>query len=287
MYDGTALAPGAQQDFTFAASNGCDSVVTVTVVALPEVSFDQILTPGCPNGANGSISFSNVSGSGGPYVYSIDGGSGQLSPDFTGFTAGDYILQVSDANGCESQAAVTLTALEALAAIAANVELSCDATQAALVSVQVLSGDDTPLTYQWQGGSSDPALAVTAPGSYSVTVSNACESLTLSATAEYEAIGDRALIYIPNAFSPNADGINDEFQVYVNEEALLESFEFYVFDRWGNLLMRSDNPNVRWNGEYHNRAMVPGVYAWRFRAMVQYCGQMREVVQHGDVTLVR
>ena len=202
-------------------------------------------------------------------------------------TSGEHLLQVSDVNGCVGESEVTLTALESLAAVAENVSLSCDATQASNISVTVVSGDDTPLSYQWQGGSTNPILPVTAPGSYAVTVSNSCESLTLTATAEYEAIGERALIYVPNAFSPNADGINDEFQAYLNDEALLESFEFYVFDRWGNLLMRSNDPNARWDGSYRNRPQAQGVYAWRFRAMVQYCGQTQEVIRNGDVTLVR
>ncbi|NUN99583.1 MAG: PKD domain-containing protein [Saprospiraceae bacterium] len=286
-YNNTALSPGVQQSFTFAASSGCDSVVTVTVVALPEVSFDQILTPGCPNGANGSISFSNVSGSGGPYVYSIDGGPGQLSPDFTGLTAGSHVLEATDVNGCSDEATVTLTALESLTAIVQNAALPCDATQSGLVAVQVLSGDDTPLTYLWQDGSVAPALSVTQPGSYPVTITNACESVTLTATAEYEAIGDRALIYMPNAFSPNADGINDEFMAFINDEALVETFELFVFDRWGNLLLRSDDPNARWDGAFKNKVLKQDVYVWRIKARIQVCGQTQEIVRHGDVMLVR
>jgi len=285
-YNNTALVPGAQQSFTFAASNGCDSVVMVTVVALPEVSFDQLLAPGCPNIPDGKITFVNVNG-GGSYAYSINDEPAQLSPFFVNIAAGDYLLQITDGNGCTAATEVTLTALEPLAATTENAELSCDATQPATVNVQVVSGDDSPLSYQWQGGSSDPVLTVTTPGTYAVTVSNGCESLTLSATAAYEAIGDRALFYVPNAFSPNSDGINDEFRAFINDEALVESFEFYVFDRWGNLLMRSESPDARWNGDFRNRPMLPGVYAWRFRAVVQYCGQVQEVIQHGDVTLVR
>jgi len=286
-FNGTALAPGAQQDFTFAASSGCDSVVTVTVVALPEVSFDPILAPGCPNSPDGKISFVNVNGGGGPYAYSLSNGPAQASPFFVELAAGDYLMQITDGNGCTAEAEVELTALESLAAITENAELLCDATQPATVSVQVISGDDTPLTYQWQDGSGDPILSVTAPGTYAVTVANACESLTLSATVAYEAIDGQALFYVPNAFSPNDDGINDEFQAFINNAALVESFEFYVFDRWGNLLMRSNSPDAGWDGVFRNRPMIPGVYAWRFRAMVQYCGQVHEVVEHGDVTLVR
>ncbi len=286
-YNGTALAPGAQQDFTFAASNGCDSVVTVTVVAFPEVSFNELLEAGCPNSADGKITIVDLQGGGGPYSYSINNGPPQQSPSFIDVPAGDHLLQVSDGNGCTGEAQVTLSALEPLMVRAENAELLCDDTQPVPLSVLVLSGDDTPLSYQWQDGSTEPVLAVTAPGAYSVTVSNDCESIILEPTATYERLGDRALFYIPNAFSPNGDGINDEFQVFVNDGALVERFELFIFDRWGNLLLRKDNSDARWDGIYHNKLLKPDVYVWRVEAFVQYCGQFQKVIKHGDVTLVR
>ena len=284
-YNGTSLSPGAQMDFTFAASSGCDSIVSVTVVALPEISFEQTLVPGCPNDADGSILISNVSGVA-PYSYALGNEPAQTSPEFTNLEAGNYLVQVSDANGCTAESEVSLTALESLAAITNDVQLSCEALEATL-NVMVLSGDDTPITYTWQDGSAMETLSVNTPGTYTVAVANACESLNLSASVQYEAIGEGSLIYVPNVFSPNADGINDDFQAFISNEVLLESFEFYVFDRWGTLLMRSNDPDMRWNGDYRNRPLNDGVYVWRLKAVVQYCGQTQEIVRHGDVVILR
>lgn len=54
-------------------------------------------------------------------------------------------------------------------------------------------------------------------------------------------------IYIPNAFSPNNDGVNDVFQVVTNE---LISFEISIFNRWGQLVYHSEDPNEVWQGDY-------------------------------------
>lgn len=72
-------------------------------------------------------------------------------------------------------------------------------------------------------------------------------------------------IYIPNSFSPNDDGINDNFQVYLPQgvEGIASSFQ--IFDRWGGLLYQDENVNlrdVRWNGKSDGQPMNMGVYVY-------------------------
>ncbi len=71
-------------------------------------------------------------------------------------------------------------------------------------------------------------------------------------------------IYIPNAMTPNGDGKNDLFSVYYNEDKLL-NFDFYIFDRWGNLVYETHHPNFSWDGTYKGQTLPDGTYVWKMR----------------------
>jgi gliding motility-associated-like protein len=90
-------------------------------------------------------------------------------------------------------------------------------------------------------------------------------------------------IYLPNAFSPNGDNINDIFLLTFNCEQV-DYYNLQIFDRWGNLIFESNNKDKGWNGKYKEQNMNPGVYPY----VVQYelHGGERKVMA-GDVTLVR
>lgn len=73
-------------------------------------------------------------------------------------------------------------------------------------------------------------------------------------------------LYIPGSFTPNGDGLNDEFLV-VGEGIGLTYFELKVFDRWGNLMFQSKNPAFGWDGKSSaNGELVPsGAYPYTVR----------------------
>lgn len=69
-------------------------------------------------------------------------------------------------------------------------------------------------------------------------------------------------VFVPNAFSPNGDGVNDNLFAYVTFPNL-EDFVFEVYDRWGNVVFHTDNPQVGWNGKNKNDKKVEnGVYVY-------------------------
>jgi gliding motility-associated-like protein len=69
----------------------------------------------------------------------------------------------------------------------------------------------------------------------------------------------RPIVFVPNAFTPNNDGINDYlFLSYQN----LISLHFQLFDRWGKLLFETTNPNFSWDGKYNDVALPFGIYQW-------------------------
>jgi len=88
---------------------------------------------------------------------------------------------------------------------------------------------------------------------------------------------------LPNAFSPNGDGLNDEFKVAAS---LLDEIEFIrIFDRWGNFLWQSSDINLGWDGNYKGKKMGAGVYVYTVQARCPLDG--RPFQKHGDITLLR
>ena len=68
-----------------------------------------------------------------------------------------------------------------------------------------------------------------------------------------------AWIYVPNAFTPNGDGINNVVHVHSQSIANLK---FYIYDRWGEVLFTSTSIQNGWNGTYKSKIKPVGVYIY-------------------------
>ena len=126
-----------------------------------------------------------------------------------------------------------------------------------------------------------------AQGTLQLEVSNGCETISLPVTVTAEKSPEGSLIYVPNAFSPNNDGANDAFKVYPGQDVLIDDLDFQVFDRWGSLIFDAQSGTDEWDGINNGRRAAQGVYVWQLKAKVNLCGQAVDVVQQGEVILVR
>ena len=68
------------------------------------------------------------------------------------------------------------------------------------------------------------------------------------------------ILYVPNAFTPNGDLLNDWFEVKGVE---IELYQLYIFDRWGNQVFESNDMNTHWDGTYHGTNALQGIYSYR------------------------
>ncbi len=92
-------------------------------------------------------------------------------------------------------------------------------------------------------------------------------------------------VYIPDAFSPNNDGMNDRL-TFFTQLRTTNSFRINVFNRWGNLIFSSDNPADTWDGTFNGLPCPADTYTW----IVTYQSvtpPKREISQRGRVLLVR
>lgn len=89
--------------------------------------------------------------------------------------------------------------------------------------------------------------------------------------------------YIPNAFTPNNDGINDEF--YGKGEGIID-YDIWVFDRWGVLIFHGNELNDKWNGKANgdNDVAQQDVYVWKVR-LTDVFHKKHDYI--GTVTLVK
>ncbi|MEM7107368.1 MAG: gliding motility-associated C-terminal domain-containing protein [Bacteroidota bacterium] len=88
-------------------------------------------------------------------------------------------------------------------------------------------------------------------------------------------------IYFPNAFTPNGDGNNDTFSV---NGRFLVSYDLRIFNRWGEEVFNSTNPEIGWNGTREGKPLPLGAYAFKVD-MVDQAGQ--EITEAGTVLLLR
>jgi len=90
--------------------------------------------------------------------------------------------------------------------------------------------------------------------------------------------------HLPNAFTPNNDGLNDVFQVV--SECPFNTFQLSIFNRFGELIFQSTDPHQPWPGNVHNgeHYAPDGVYTWQLTTSGAHEPPTR---QTGHVTLLR
>ena len=214
---------------------------------------------------------------------------GTTEPNYLVSNAGMYIVNVMDINDCTISDTV-------------NVELQFvpneiiglpNDTTICKNNVITLSGFSPNATdYLWQGESAffeqnditDTVFIITYPGIYELNASNRCAGLTQFVEVIEEDCG--CYPFVPNAFTPNNDGRNDEFEVYSN--CVIQNFEFSIYDRWGNQVFMTTDLNQGWDGMIRGENAIQGIYVWQmiFTAMNER-GEMVNQIDAGDVTLIR
>jgi gliding motility-associated-like protein len=113
-----------------------------------------------------------------------------------------------------------------------------------------------------------------------VTTSLGCfgeDSIAVNVSADLAKNG----IQIPNAFTPNSDGLNDCFGVKFL--GAISNLKLSVYDRWGNRVFYTTNPNQCWDGRYKDKQLASGVFIYQVSATT-LCGN---ITKKGTVTLIR
>jgi len=149
-------------------------------------------------------------------------------------------------------------------------------------SAIMLDGGDYMKSYLWQDGSTEQKFKASEAGYYNVTIidTNCCQQ---SDTIKLLLLD----LYVPNAFSPNNDFLNDRFRA-IGPTQGIENYHFYIYSRWGQLLWETNSFYDSWDGTINGVDCPGGVYTWVLKFDVS--GDLlnvNKVAKRGTVTLLR
>lgn len=154
-------------------------------------------------------------------------------------TTGVYTKKLASYRGCDSTVTLSLKRL---------------AQNLTLVSDTFCLND----TYNFYG------RQINRPGNYSHTISSPgkCDSfinLKLNLRLCYPVVP--CILEFPGAFTPDGNGINDEFKPVISCNIL--EYQLSIYNRWGQQVFKSDNPSVGWNGKFLSETVPDGMYVFR------------------------
>lgn len=167
--------------------------------------------------------------------------------------------------------------------LAAALSIGKDTTLCTGEKIQ-LSSNISASKYEWQDGTTAPQLLVQQPGIYSLKVTDqfGCSSRASIAIA-YEDCTDCSL-FVPSAFSPNRDGLNDFFSVQTACRSLTK-LVFVIYNRFGQKIFESTDVRQRWDGTFKQKLVEAGTYIYYIS--FKRTPQQKTEFKSGTVTIVR
>ncbi|NJK82899.1 MAG: T9SS type B sorting domain-containing protein [Saprospiraceae bacterium] len=273
-------------------ANGCERSEQITIIEPEPINLElvDVADAICPGEATGVIT---VQADGGttPYEFSTDGINFSQNNELGNLRANTYEVVVRDARGC-------LNRLEAL--VGEPLPFFVDAGEDQTINLGY-SADlqafiipiGTEATLNWSQANSlscdncpNPEATPFVTTNYIITAINPVGCTAIDSVTVF--VNKDRTLYIPNVFSPNEDGSNDQFTLFGGRSASKIQL-LRIFSRWGELLFEAsdidlNNPLLGWDGTHQGRDMNPGVYV--YYAEVVFLDQ--EVVQYeGDLTLAK
>ncbi len=274
----TDANPDSTITYSIAVSDsGCSSIDSITVI----VDKDDAVDAGKDDSlcVSGSVQLSATGSS--TYVWSPSASLNDASisnPLATPATTTQYIVQGSDACGATSDTVVVFVLNPPVVTASYDSIIYCHA------GTQITLTGEGEYSYEWLNPDvSDPSASSVfvnpdEESVYSVTVSNrACDTVL-----QFPVLVSNAEVTIPNAFSPNDDGINDFFYILHTCPITLDYFR--IFNRWGELIFETNDIEGKWDGTYKNENCSVDVYVYVIYAH-RISGE--NFIMKGNVTLVR
>jgi len=310
-----ALPPGACQVFTHTLPSSSDSIFLVVNdygLLPPPFNPDDLTTPAGINECEMNNNLAGMQWGVMPYLNpiiscqngsivaqievadtesqsSFSWSSGQTTGSISVTENGIYCVTITNLAG--SVCTYTLCQTIDLPTVA-SVSIAGN-TQLPPTSSTVLSVTPNFAQYLWSTGQTEPAITISQPGIYTVTVTDdwgctASGSLLVEQLSENidDPINDTIpplKFLIPNAFSPNNDGVNDHFAV-LTWGGTVTDYALFVYNRWGNLVFESHQLQNPWDGRFKNTHAPIGTYAY-YGYIVFSNGQSHWF--QGNVTLIR
>ncbi|MBX7095199.1 MAG: gliding motility-associated C-terminal domain-containing protein [Flavobacteriales bacterium] len=294
------VTPTGPTTYTMVAKDQCGDYDTLTVVVdfytIPQVNLSADNLNGC---SPVNVNFTNTTPAGqvgSNCTWNFGNGTtatgcGAQSAVYTLPGCYDVSLTVTSPEGCVGD-----TTLSNYICVFENpiADFTWNPLQPTILDFVVNFNDQSYNAAQWNwdfaslGTSTNQnpsfAFANQNPGDYLVCLEVTSPDGCIDDTCKYVTIYDEYLLYVPNAFTPDGDGINDEFLPIVNGVDP-DNYEFMIFDRWGELIFQTDVVGKAWPGTYKAKDCQQDVYVWKIKARDLLRGDQK--VYYGHVSLLR
>ena len=270
------LGPGLY-DAVITDNNGCQKPFSTLLneATRPEITSIDIDSSGCIGSSTGQIQILGVTGGVSPYQYSIDSGlSYQTSATFSNLQSGIYGLSVEDADGCTSipfGSVVSSTPNIILEVIPSDTTITLQDTLELELILQFPSiyEDSLLSNIVWSPSEGLDCSDCLSPSlipeqtfyDFEVSASYPNNPCVIPALATIT-VDNNLNVFIPNAFSPNGDGVNDFFKVYGER---IVSHELIITNRWGEIIFVGNQQEPGWDGTWKGKKLPPNTFGYLFK----------------------
>ena len=287
--------PGTFQILVTDLSNGCTATDFVEILdntAPPSAASFDVFREKCAKSASWMLDF--VEGGQQPYRIFIDNGELISVDEMNGLAGGSHALRIVGANGCAldtmfkvpffTPPTVTIDPPTAKIRLGDSLQLrGLPGIPAAAVSGFLWSPVENL-------DCSDCKVVLAKP--FKNTLFNLVLTDSAGCTASAQArieVDESWDLFVPNAFSPNSDGLNDGVTIFANPAVVTDVELFEIFDRWGNKVFgrthfQVGDETLGWDGQLREKVLDPGVFVWFARLKLL---DGRSVEEKGNITLVR
>ena len=251
---------------TIADALGCEITSQTYTVREPDVlefvDTGSVLDVRCFQESNGEIDVSVVGGTN-PYSYQWSGESvvkQTTSPSLTGLKTGTYSVTVTDANGCTTLLENIFVDEPPLLEADLETLLNDPVCPQASNGIAFIDAKGGRPDYQffWSNNSTidNQEASNLSKGEYTVRIvdANDCEDFLTIIKDEKD-----PKVFIPNSFSPNGDGLNDEFKPVANCDV---TYSMQIFNKWGTIVFSTTNINEGWDGNFDGEPVQNGKYSY-------------------------
>ena len=267
-------------------ANNCESVNSFTVgIENPIVLNSTVNNPSCPPAADGAIIL-DVSGGNGGFVFAWSNSS--ATQDNTQLLPGSYDVTITDSRGCSISDSYTL-------AYQYQFDITISPSDTTVIKgltaqINVVANVNNSVSFVWTPATGlscsncgNPIARPMETTNYLVTATdeNGCTDND-SVLITVEDIGN---IFVPNSFSPNADGANDIYAIYGARPEYLREFYFTIYDRWGEKVFETNDPTFTWDGAFKGKILKPTVLVYYMKYVL--LGSDSVDVRKGTITLIQ
>ncbi|MGZ3904226.1 MAG: T9SS type B sorting domain-containing protein, partial [Bacteroidia bacterium] len=264
--------------------NGCAGSVSIPINVTNTLPLSVSSTSDYCEKSIGSASANAIGNP--PYVYLWNTNPPQTTQTASNLPAGNYIVMVTDAYNCKDSINVVVANYSDQFSSSINLQPSDALMSEEPITINVTTNNGwNYMKGTLSDGTIIPSLSFdhtfAQQGDYLATYYFTSTHGCLDSVIYTIHIKDEMSIYIPNSFTPNHDGRNDEFKA---EGRLIRSFQMYIYDNWGNLIKKLNDINEGWNGKNKGQDAPAGVYIYKGVA-VNENGEEKNF--NGHINLIR